>query len=554
MIGNLGDHIQSIAVMRLVLRWIHVWALVGASRTRGNVHPIGSAPLSNGKLAYPYITTRPRDEHRECVPNELNLLYGWHMHKANNGKYAFPPCTKQVFVFSFHISDQNILTPQVISYLSNVGPIGCRDFSTLEKLRIQNVPSYYSGCVTLSLGSQIQKKHPTIHRRGGFLAVDTPPPNASYAFIRMCSVSNRALSQRSQWIRALCVLRAIRRTAHVQTSRLHVFYPCLALLTKTTIAAPDGNSKKTDWGPPGRWTTARQYETGIRNSTDDARRLECQLASALGMALAGEKISAAWRNSTLIHVAYCFDENFVTPTGASINSLLCHNGDLPIFLHLFHSSVQSKSLTSLQERLLTKHPGTMIQFHNITSLDLKSTYASHLQHVPSITQARLWLPDNLSAQVKRIIYLDGDVIISGSIIPLIDTRVPLIAARPSITNIMEGKRWNRGFEWRGDKCFNAGVLIMNLSSLRQKKFGDWARKTLKIKSANDQTLLNLFCQGDFVTLDRKWNLYVNNPNDVILGETDAVITHYCGSIKPWNSNKKKPCLLASRWHKYDIFK
>jgi lipopolysaccharide biosynthesis glycosyltransferase len=196
----------------------------------------------------------------------------------------------------------------------------------------------------------------------------------------------------------------------------------------------------------------------------------------------------------------------------------------------------------------------MIQFHNITSLDLKSTYASHLQHVPSITQARLWLPDNLSAQVKRIIYLDGDVIISGSIIPLIDTRVPLIAARPSITNIMEGKRWNRGFEWRGDKCFNAGVLIMNLSSLRQKKFGDWARKTLKIKSANDQTLLNLFCQGDFVTLDRKWNLYVNNPNDVILGETDAVITHYCGSIKPWNSNKKKPCLLASRWHKYDIFK
>lgn len=551
--GNLGDHIQSIAVMRLVLRWLRVWALVGAAQSRRTSPRAGSAPLPNGEHAYPYITTCPRDEHRIYHPSALLLLYGWHMHKAHDNCFAFPPCTMRAFVFSFHVAAHQILTPQAVSYLATVGPIGCRDFSTLTKLRFLNVPSYYSGCVTLTLGSRIRGKPPIDHRRGGFIAVDTPRPNASYALIRMCIDQNRYLSQRNQWLRALSVLRALRRTSHVQTSRLHVFYPCLALRTKATIAAPNGDTRKTDWGSPGRWATAHQYAAGIRDSTADAQRLERQLASALGRALAGESISVAWRTATLIHVAYCFDANFVIPTGASINSLLCHNGDLPIFLHLFHSGVHDGALMNLRQRILTKHPGTMMQLHDMNSIDLKSTYASHLNHVSPMTQARLWLPERLSSQVRRVIYLDGDVIVSGSILPLIDMKVPIIAGRPSNGNIMEERRWNRGLEWKGKKCFNAGVLIMNLAALRKQGFVDWARKTLVKQSANDQTLLNLFCQGNFVVLDRKWNLYVSQLDDVRLGAAEAKITHYCGSKKPWNSDGKKSCPLAPRWHAYNIF-
>lgn len=550
--GNLGDQIQSIAVMRLVLRWLRIWALVGLARKRKTTPIGGAAPLSHGQCAYPYITTVGRDEISTFHPCALLLLYGWHMHKNRENKYAFPPASKRAFVFSFHIAAQQVLTPQALAYLSTVGPIGCRDFSTLEKLRSRNVPSYYSGCVTLTLGSRLRNQQLINHARRSFIAVDTPKPNAQYALIRMCTDVNRTLSQRSKWLRALAVLRAVRRSAHVQTSRLHVFYPCLALRTKATIASPNGDNSKLDWGPPGRWQTARQYASGVRNSAADARRLEIQLASALGRALAGEDIAIAWRSATLIHVAYCFDENFVVPTGASVNSLLCNNGELPLFVHLFHSGVTGKSLTSLQQRLITRHPGTMIQIHDLNTLDMASTYASHLKHVSPMTQARLWLPERLSEQVRRLIYLDGDVIVSGSITPLVDLKVPVLAARPSNGRIMEQKHWNRGFDWKGDKCFNAGVMIMNLASLRAKNFGDWARDMLNKQHANDQTLLNLFVQGNFVVLDRKWNLYVSQIDDVRQGAADAQITHYCGGRKPWNAGKK-PCPLAPRWHAYNIF-
>lgn len=547
--GNLGDHVQTVAAMRLILRWIKIWALVGNARVRGVLPLAGSKPTKEGLLAYPSITTIPRDEHRSGKGSSLSILYGWHMHKAADNRFAFPPTTKRVFVLSFHVATNQILTSAAIKYLADIGPVGCRDFSTLDKLRRLNVPSYYSGCLTLTLGSRLKGQTPIEHVRRSFLAVDTPQPNAKYALIRMCTGPNRNLSQRSQWLRALAVLRTLRRCKHVRTSRLHVFYPCLALRTQAMIVSPTGSTTKRDWGSPGRWATAWEYMKGTRNHVDDAQRLERQLAAAMGRALAGEDIAVAWRKATLIHVAYCFDGNFIVPTGASINSLLKHNGHLPLFIHLFHSGIPESALRDLQERLWMLHPGTMMQLHDLNPLNLQKDYKNHLKHVTAMTQARLWLPERLSDQVRRLIYLDGDVIVNDSILPLVDLRVPVIAARPSNQNLMNEKQWNNGFDWRGSESFNAGVMIMNLVALRKKNFGNWTRETLSKRPANDQTLLNLFCQGDFVKLEPKWNVYMSQHNDIKNYGANAKITHFCGSTKPWKGN----CPLAALWRRYDIF-
>lgn len=46
-----------------------------------------------------------------------------------------------------------ILTPESKDYFSTYGPVGCRDYSTLELLEENGIDSYYSGCLSLTLNS-----------------------------------------------------------------------------------------------------------------------------------------------------------------------------------------------------------------------------------------------------------------------------------------------------------------------------------------------------------------------------------------------------------------
>ncbi|MEA4978230.1 MAG: polysaccharide pyruvyl transferase family protein [Methanomassiliicoccaceae archaeon] len=54
-------------------------------------------------------------------------------------------------------------------YLLDHGPVGCRDRSTLEYMQENDVPAYFSGCLTLTL-----LPNPGIERQGHILAVDVP--------------------------------------------------------------------------------------------------------------------------------------------------------------------------------------------------------------------------------------------------------------------------------------------------------------------------------------------------------------------------------------------
>jgi lipopolysaccharide biosynthesis glycosyltransferase len=513
-------------MLRIVTKWLKLWDTVRRRRDLPD--------------ALPGVATCPRDEDSQIHPDALLILYGWHMHKAASGRYAFPPKTERSIATSFHVSNEAMLTPAAVEYLRCIGPVGCRDLSTLRKLRAKQVPSFYSGCVTLTL-----PKAPVDRRRSGSVAVDTVSPDPRAATLAMWAMGNRELSQRQMWLRAICVLRLLRRTAIVYSSRLHVLYPSLAMGTQAIIQSPTGDTRE-DWGAPGRWETARLYASGAKNHVADAKRLERQLAIALGRILAGENITRAWRRAVVIHVAFCFDSGFAIPTLACANSLLCHNGERPLLLHFFHRDVMPSDIATMQQRLLSKHPGTMMEFHKCEG-DSTKGYATHLPHVSAQTMERLWLHEKLP-DVDRLIYIDGDMIIRGSIDYLFDKRVPVIAARNSIENIMLSESWNRRLGYTGSSCFNAGLLIMNLAALRRMDFTGFVKKVLALQSCNDQTILNLFCQGQHTPLPAEYNYFCREPRDMA-SSIDPIIIHYCGSRKPWTSDKIH---MGAEWHKYRL--
>ena len=528
--GNLGDQVQTVAMMRIVKKWLNIW---------DTVH--GRKGLPNNTLN---VATCPRDEHVHFhSADAFVIMYGWYMHRAASGMYAFPPLTDKVIATSFHVSNDAILTSTAVEYLCRIGPVGCRDLSTLQKLRARHVPSFYSGCVTLTLPPA-----PIDRPRYGSIAVDTVSPDPKAIHIAMWSVGNRLLTQRQMWLRALCVLRLLRRSAMVYSSRLHVLYPCLAMGTPAMIQSPTGDTRS-DWGPPGRWETARLYASGNRNYKQDAKRLESQLAVALGNILTGGiNVTSAWRKAVIVHIAFCFDSGFVIPTLACANSLLIHNGERPLMLHFFYRNVLPSDISTMRQRLLTRHPGTMLQFYPCEGDNIAiSGYSTHLSHVSVQTMERLWLHRKL-LDIDRLIYIDGDMIIRGSLDYLFNLRVPVIAARNSVENIMLSEKWNRGLRFTGDSCFNAGLMVMNLAALRRMDFTSFVQKVLAVQGCNDQTILNLFCQGQHIRLPPQYNYFAREPSD-ITSNVNPIIIHYCGSQKPWNA---KNVHMGEEWWKYQL--
>lgn len=93
--------------------------------------------------------------------DELNLYNGEHAKVIMNGWYSYKPQTclpnkniKALFI-AFHLNSEikdKFLTPQNISILKSYEPIGCRDIYTMTTLNSAGIKAYYSGCLTLTLG------------------------------------------------------------------------------------------------------------------------------------------------------------------------------------------------------------------------------------------------------------------------------------------------------------------------------------------------------------------------------------------------------------------
>lgn len=96
------------------------------------------------------------------------IMNGWYMHDPSQ----WPPSPEihPLFV-AVHINSSaapRLLSEGGVAYLKKHAPIGCRDLYTERMLQERGVESYFSGCLTLTLG----KKYKAAHRDGTCCFVD----------------------------------------------------------------------------------------------------------------------------------------------------------------------------------------------------------------------------------------------------------------------------------------------------------------------------------------------------------------------------------------------
>lgn len=160
------------------------------------------------------------------------LQFGWHMHDlAGTGIWDFPlhPNLRPIFV-SFHCNKRGLLTAEALEYLRAHGPVGCRDWTTVDLLLSLDVPAFFSGCLTTTVSTVFPDLDESPAPATVYVdAVRQPVPEGAEN-IRQ---SYRAVKDRTfvENVReAVRLLEWYRRDfTHVVTKRLHCYLPATSL-------------------------------------------------------------------------------------------------------------------------------------------------------------------------------------------------------------------------------------------------------------------------------------------------------------------------------------
>jgi len=224
---NIGDDIQAIAAKRLL--------------------PKNSRHIDREFLA--------DFQSRAVVPTIVNGWFmhtgkavGLHTHHTKKPTKAWPPSSSiDPLILSMHITGSafaDMFSPEGVEYFKAHAPIGARDYYTLKKFQEHGIPSYFSGCLTLTLDNPYKGKRNDI-----IYAIDISKECVEYIRSKTQSKvveishgvpGNIARNHKARLRYAQGLLNKYGRAKCVITSRLHATMPCLALQTPVLFFGSDG--------------------------------------------------------------------------------------------------------------------------------------------------------------------------------------------------------------------------------------------------------------------------------------------------------------------------
>lgn len=189
-----------------------------------------------------------------------------------------------------------------------------------------------------------------------------------------------------------------------------------------------------------------------------------------------------------------------------LHSLLVHDHQAGVHIDYLHGDDTSRRgrrrLASMVDAL-----GGEISFHLVAD--------SWVEGLPikDFTRKATWYRiclDELLPDVDRLLYLDADLLVRDSLLPLWRTSLNghIIGA---VTNVPPGpdKEYTERPELGGDPYFNAGVLLMDLAAIRREALGqvmrEYSRKHAPRLRWRDQDALNEVLHARRLPLHPRWN-------------------------------------------------
>ncbi len=269
-----------------------------------------------------------------------------------------------------------------------------------------------------------------------------------------------------------------------------------------------------------------------------------------------------------MHLVFAADEGYAMPLAVSLFSALRHlkNPSL-VTVHLLDGGFAPAT----RQRL-----GKICEARRVrlvwwdASQTLPGNYTG-VRHISKATYLRLVLPKVLPLSVRRVVFLDSDILVMRDVAELaeVDLQGRSIGAIREYAVATVSHPFSGVKDWRelglpADlPSFNAGIMVMDLERWRSERVMERVMDYIRDHAADlgngDQDALNAVLAHDWQPLGLEWNIQYALYYLETLGQwpwyqellprrrelTDnAAIFHFTGTPKPWNHWCGHPATFA----------
>ena len=266
-----------------------------------------------------------------------------------------------------------------------------------------------------------------------------------------------------------------------------------------------------------------------------------------------------------MNIVLATDNNFVQHCCVTLTSILYNNNDVDLYIITDGLTVENERLLESQTKKMNgKFHLALVDKSIISKFPMPKTGLN--EHISLATYYRLFVAEILPVTIEKIIYLDCDMVIVGSLEDFwkIDINNKPIAAVyqhntwATLNNVYE--RLNIPY---GTGYFNAGSLLINLKYWRDYNIQD---KLLKYMFDNynrivyhDQDILNGYFYKSVIPISNIWNCrypmiedyygadYIDKTSIFKIYERKVII-HYVARPKPWEYACNHP--FRNEYYKY----
>ncbi len=265
-------------------------------------------------------------------------------------------------------------------------------------------------------------------------------------------------------------------------------------------------------------------------------------------------------HSSAISIVLASDERLAMPMTVAAFSAVTNTRSGPINLFILDGGIMPSSRHKVCRTLVLPH----VHVHWIRPASARIDEICRKGPNPRYSKAayfRLLLPEILPSEIKKVIYLDADVVVLKDLSELWSVEMdgnPFLAVQePDGPYMIDCFRTfnpelrNLDFDKFGirpeHKYCNSGVMVIDVEKWRREAVMEKAFAFLETYFPRfvDQDALNVVLAGRWGLLDPKWNVtqafYVAQPKcpygpEVIRNVvSDPYILHFTGSPKPWTN-------------------
>lgn len=257
----------------------------------------------------------------------------------------------------------------------------------------------------------------------------------------------------------------------------------------------------------------------------------------------------------IIHVVCNIDDGYVKHCIVMLTSLFVNNERADFHVHVIADILSEDSRKMLSETVEHRFGGRL-SFYLVGKGLVSMCPIDPQSHISISTYYRCFLTTILPSSLSKVLYLDCDLIVNGSIAGLWNIDLDGYAVGV-VEDMWSGKadNYSRLHYPQEYSYFNAGVLLINLDYWRKQQvemeITDYIRRYPDRLLFNDQDVLNGVLYNRKLFIPFRWNmqdgffrrkrkLRAESLPALEAEMCQAVIIHYTGSKKPWQYKSQHP--------------